>query len=138
VSAGGRYDSYEVEVKAGQGQKARDDYFSPNVGLAYLITEHVKVRANYGQAFVMPGADQLAADFIDPYSGAQTLGNPNLKPEKSATWEGGIDFTNRGIFASLTYFPPISRTRSKWLPYRDGASSWENLGAARSPASRAS
>jgi vitamin B12 transporter len=130
VSAGGRYDSYEVEVKAGQGQKARDDYFSPNVGLAYLITEHVKVRANYGQAFVMPGADQLAADFIDPYSGAQTLGNPNLSPEKSATWEGGIDFTNRGMFAGLTYFSTDFEDKIEMVALPGGASSWENLGAA--------
>ncbi|MGA6927395.1 MAG: TonB-dependent receptor, partial [Desulfosarcina sp.] len=60
LSAGVRYDSYEVEVKQGQGRKAHDEHVSPNTGLAYLVTEHLKIRANYGQAFVMPGAAQLA------------------------------------------------------------------------------
>ncbi|MBR9984360.1 MAG: TonB-dependent receptor [Desulfosarcina sp.] len=104
LSAGGRHDSYEVEIKEGEGGKEEDDHFTPNVGLAYLVTDQLKVRANYGQAFVVPGADQLAADYPNPFSftGARVLGNPDLKPEKSATWEGGLDFTGKGLFASLT------------------------------------
>ena len=130
VSAGGRYDSYEVEIKEGQGRKENDDHVSPNVGLAYLITEHFKARANYGQAFVMPGADQLAADFMDPFSGAQTLGNPNLSPEKSITWEGGVDFASSGVFASLTYFHTDFKDKIEYVSLPGGASSWDNLGEA--------
>lgn len=131
VSAGGRYDSYEVEVKEGQGQKESDEHFSPNVGLAYLITENLKVRANYGQAFVMPGAMQLAGDFTDTSSGARIVGNPNLSPEKSSTWEGGVDFTNRGLFASLTYFYTDFEDKIEMVAAPGGASSWDNLGEAK-------
>jgi vitamin B12 transporter len=130
ISAGGRYDSYEVEIKEGQGRKENDDHFSPNVGLAYLITDHFKARVNYGQAFVMPGADQLAADFMDPFSGAQTVGNPNLSPENSVTWEGGVDFAKSGVFASLTYFHTDFQDKIEFVSLPGGISSWDNLGEA--------
>lgn len=128
VSAGGRYDSYEVEVKEGQGGKEKDNCFLPNVGLAFLLTQSLKIRANYGQAFVMPSADQLAADYIDPGNGTQVLGNADLSPEKSATWEGGVDFASNGIFASLSYFFTDFKDRIEYVPLSGGASSWENLG----------
>ncbi|MCB2148447.1 MAG: TonB-dependent receptor [Deltaproteobacteria bacterium] len=130
ISAGGRYDSYAVEVKEGQGHKESDEHFSPNMGLVYLITEQLKVRANFGQAFVMPGAVQLAGDFIDPYSGAQTLGNPNLSPENSTTWEGGIDFAGRGLFAGLTYFYTDFEDKIEMVALPGSVSSWDNLGEA--------
>lgn len=130
ISAGGRYDSYEVEVKKGQGGKEEDSHFSPNVGLAYLITEQLKVRANYGQAFVMPGADQLAADYIDIWTGAHIQGNPNLTPEKSTTWEGGLDFYGSGIFASATYFYSDFKDKIEYISLPGGISSWDNLGEA--------
>ena len=130
IAAGGRYDSYTVEIKGGQGSEETDHHFSPNVGLAYLITEQIKVRANYGQAFVMPGADQLAADYVDPISGAHTLGNANLSPEKSATWEVGVDFAGSGASASLTYFYTDFKDKIEYVALPGGISSWDNLGEA--------
>jgi vitamin B12 transporter len=130
LSAGGRYDSYEVELTEGQGRKEKDNHFSPNVGLAYIINEMIKVRANYGQAFVMPSANQFAADYIDPIPGAQILGNPNLSPEKSDTWEGGFDFTRNGLFASLTYFYTDFKDKIEYVSLPGGISSWDNLGEA--------
>ena len=130
VSAGGRYDSYEVEIKEDQGGKEDDTYFSPNVGLAYLVTEHFKIRANYGQAFVMPGADQLAADYFDPTYYSQVVGNPDLTPEESATWEGGVDYSNSGIFLSLTYFYTDFKDKIETVILSGGETSWENLGEA--------
>ena len=128
VSAGARYDSYTVEIKGGQGRQESDSQFTPNVGLAYLITNQLKIRANYGQAFVMPGADQLAADyssFLGPI-----LGNPNLSPEKSTTWEGGLDFSSSGVFASLTYFYTDFEDKIDGVILPGGISSWDNVGQA--------
>ena len=130
ISAGGRYDGYEVEIKDGQGRKEKDDHFSPNVGLAYLVTDTFKLRANYGQAFVMPSAAQLAADYTDPSSGAHILGNPNLSAEKSDTWEGGVEYANRGVFASLTYFYTDFEDKIEYIVLPGGISSWDNLGEA--------
>jgi vitamin B12 transporter len=89
-----------------------------------------KVRINYGQAFVMPTADQLAADYIDPFTGAQISGNPKLSPEESATWEGGFDFTANGLFASLTYFYTDFKDKIEYVLLPGGVSSWDNLGEA--------
>jgi vitamin B12 transporter len=130
LSAGGRYDDYEVEIKEGQGRTEEDNNFVPNVGLAYLFTDMFKVRINYGQAFVMPTADQLAADYIDPFTGAQISGNPKLSPEESATWEGGFDFTANGLFASLTYFYTDFKDKIEYVLLPGGVSSWDNLGEA--------
>ncbi|MFN3535086.1 MAG: TonB-dependent receptor plug domain-containing protein, partial [Desulfatiglandales bacterium] len=48
ASGGIRYDKYEVEVKGGQGGAQSSDKFSPRFGLAYLITNNLKIRTNYG------------------------------------------------------------------------------------------
>jgi vitamin B12 transporter len=52
------------------------------VGVAYRFTEETKARASYGRGFRAPSAGDLALPFY---------GNPNLKPEKSESWEVGID-----------------------------------------------
>lgn len=102
LSAGGRYDKYEVAVVAPPGNTEEDNNFTPNAGLSFLLTDQIKLRAGYAGAFVMPSADHLAANYT---SGAnQYIGNPNLTPEKSETYEGGVDFSWPSITASLTYF----------------------------------
>ncbi len=101
ISGGLRYDEYEVDMK-GEGRKESDDHLSPRVGVAYLLTDWLKLRANYGEAFRMPSADELAADYTA--YGTHRVGNPDLTPEKSKTYEGGIDFFIDSFNASLTYF----------------------------------
>ncbi|MDL1964047.1 MAG: TonB-dependent receptor [Deltaproteobacteria bacterium] len=101
ISGGLRYDEYEVDMK-GEGGKESDDHISPQVGVAYLLTDWLKLRANYGEAFRMPSADELAGDYTT--WGTHYVGNPNLTPEKSKTYEGGIDFFVDSFNASLTYF----------------------------------
>ncbi len=88
-----------------------DPQWFPKVGVSYslssegffqnLIPEeilsNVKLRANYGEAgnFPTPFSNQVLAD-IDPFRGGQsiefgTAGDPELKPERSKTYEAGID-----------------------------------------------
>ena len=57
-------------------------------------------------------------------------GNPNLKPEKSATWEAGVDFFGSGIFATLSYFYTDFENKIEGVFLPGGVSSWENLGEA--------
>jgi vitamin B12 transporter len=128
LSAGGRYNSYEVEIKEGQGRKERDSNFTPNVGLAYLLTDRFKLRANYGEAFIIPSAAQLAADYVSFIGPVR--GNPNLKPEKSATLEGGVDYFGSGVFATLSYFYTDFENKIEGVFLPGGVSSWENLGEA--------
>ena len=126
ISGGLRYDEYKVEVKEPQGREEDDHELNPRFGLAYLLTDYLKLRANYGEAFVMPSADQMAADFV--VWGRRTLGNPDLTPEKSKTYEGGIDLFHNSLEASLTYFYTDFKDKIETATGAGGESTWENRG----------
>ncbi len=101
-SGGLRYDKYKVEMKRGEGGKESDNNLSPQFGAAYLFTDYLKIRANYGEAFRMPSANELAGDYTA--YGTHYVGNSNLDPEQSKTYEGGTDFSYASLNISLTYF----------------------------------
>lgn len=126
ANGGLRYDRYEVEVQEPPSNKEDDDHIAPSLGLAYSTTDWLKLRANYGQAFVMPGADQLAADY---FSGVTVVGNPNLKPETSQTIEGGFDIYQGSFYGGLTYFYTDFEDKIERIYLTDGSQSWENLGS---------
>lgn len=128
ASGGVRYDRYDVEVKQGQGESASDDKFSPRVGLAYLISECLKLRANYGEAFRMPEAMQLAGNI--GMWGITYKGNPMLKPEKSKTYEGGFDVTLGAFEGSITLFTTRLRDKIQQVSTGPTTVSWQNLGSA--------
>ena len=128
LSAGLRYDAYEVKVIEPAGETADDSNLTPNVGLAYLLTDTLKLRAGYSEAFVMPGADQMAADYN--IFGTNYVGNPDLAPEKSKTYEGGIDFFYRSLSSSITYFYTDFKDKIESVTRPNGDRSWDNVGEA--------
>jgi outer membrane receptor protein involved in Fe transport len=89
----------------------------PTIGLRWEVTPDVVVRASYGTGFLPPSITQLVSDpdtakgflgfegLTDPKRGGEEItsgdeiwgGNPNLKPERSKTWSGGLVLTPRGI-----------------------------------------
>ena len=124
-SGGLRYDKYEVEMKKGEGGKEDDNNLSPRFGAGYLLTDYLKIRANYGEAFRMPSAQELAANYTA--YGTNYIGNPNLDPEKSKTYEGGVDFSYVSLNISVTYF----HTDFKDKIEHDGGwpdRTWHNIG----------
>ena len=125
VSGGLRYDEYDVEVKEPAGRTEDDDNLSPRFGVAYLITDYLKLRANYGEGFMIPSADQMAADYV--VWGTHYLGNPNLDPEESKTYEGGIDFSYGSFNSSLTYFYTDFEDKIEQVAKPGGISTWENI-----------
>lgn len=72
LTAGARYDHFN----------SFGDTVNPRIGVAYKIAESFKLRGSYGRGFRAPSAGDLAFPFY---------GNPNLKPEKSESWEVGVD-----------------------------------------------
>ncbi len=128
ISGGLRYDEYEVEVKRGQGGTEDDDHLSPRIGVAYLITDYLKIRANYGEAFKMPSAQQLAGNFPGWYG--NYVGNPNLDPEKSKTYEGGVDFSYASLNSSLTFFYTDFEDKIQTTTTPTGDTTWDNVGEA--------
>lgn len=129
LSAGLRYDSYEVEMIDPAGNTADDTNFTPNVGLSYLLTDYLKLRAGYSEAFVMPGADQMAADHN--VFGTNYVGNPDLSPETSKTYEGGLDFFYKSLSGALTYFSTDFKDKIESVTRTNGDKSWDNLGEAK-------
>ncbi len=84
----------------------RDDVYdglsnqvSPTASAGYWINSKFKARASASRAFRLPSYTDLY------YSDPSDLGNPNLKPETSWNYEGGVDyFVGRRFKASATMF----------------------------------
>jgi len=129
LSAGLRYDTYEVEVVEPAGKTADDTNLTPNIGVSFLLTDYLKLRAGYSEAFVMPGADQMAADYN--VWGTNYVGNPDLSPETSKTYEGGIDFFYKSLAGALTYFNTDFKDKIESVTRANGDRSWDNLGEAK-------
>lgn len=128
ADVGLRYDWYDVEVVTPAGRNESDNRLTPSVGLAWLMGDALKLRGRYAEGFVMPSADQLAADYWN--WGIRTVGNPDLEPEKSKTYEGGVDYSANGFAGSLTYFSTDFEDKITNYILADGSSSWVNLGSA--------
>jgi vitamin B12 transporter len=129
IADGGlRYDRYDVEVVEPAGRSEDDTNLASSLGLVYLVNEEIKVRAHYGEAFIMPGADELAADFLSDF-GVHYLGNPDLDPESSRTYEAGLNYSRHGLAAGLGYF--FTRYKDKIESVAVGwDQTWENVGQA--------
>ena len=103
-SAAGRFDKFDLEV-ADLGISRNKTHFAPSVGLAYIPVHWLKFRANFANSFSIPTSDQLGANYIyTGYYGYTVVGNPDLKPEETDTWEFGVDVSNQYASASATYF----------------------------------
>lgn len=103
LSAGVRYDDFTVEGDMGDSTDA--DNTSMSVGAVYKIIEGLSIRANYAEAFKMPTPDQLF--MYTDYSAigwGLWMGNEDLEPESSETYEVGIDYTRGAFSAGLTWF----------------------------------
>ena len=127
ITGGVRYDDYEVDMKS-EGGKESDDHISPRVGVAYLLTDYLKLRANYGEAFKMPAAEEMAYDVVS--WGRHYLGNPDLDPEESETYEVGVDLFYGSFNSSLTYFYTDFDDKIESVAKPGNISTWENTGEA--------
>ena len=67
-------------------------HFSPKLSSLYRMTDKLRVRASYGQGFRAPDFKNLYLDFTNVTSGYQVLGNPNLQPESSHSWNLGLEY----------------------------------------------
>jgi vitamin B12 transporter len=123
-----RHDWFEVEVLDPVGREEDQTNLAPKFGLAWLVTENLKLRAQYAQGFMMPSADQLAID--TSHFGLRVVGNPDLDPEKSSTIEGGVDYSSNGFSGSLSYFHTEYEDKITVEYLADGSQSWANVGDA--------
>lgn len=123
-----RYDWYKVEVNEPVGRDESQDRLTPKIGLAWMLTDSLKLRTQYAQGFTMPSADQLAADYFN--YGSRIVGNPNLDPEKSSTYEGGIEYSRNTLNGTLTYFYSKFTDKINVAYQANNSITWENIGEA--------
>lgn len=126
ISGGLRYDEYDLEHKQTDKNDENDDNWTPTIGLAYLVNDYFKIRANYAEAFVMPAADQMVGDYVSSW-GTHFFGNPDLDPEKSKTYEAGFDFSYSNFNSSITYFYTDFKDKIEVVTTPTYEKSWENL-----------
>ena len=63
----------------------------PGIDVSYSITDHIKLYGSANKSLRMPTFTDLF------YNGPTNVGNPDLKPEKSVTYEGGLKLTFNGF-----------------------------------------
>ncbi len=126
VNLGVRHDWYEVDMQDPAGRSESTRRLTPSLGLSYMVTPVLKFRAQYAQGFMMPTADQMGSEHTG-WSGP-VRGNPDLDPEKSATYEAGMDFFKNGFTASVTGFYTDYEDMIVTTVLPDGTGSWKNEG----------
>lgn len=119
LTAGGRYDWITVRTLATPFRlnftpgTADFGVFNPRGGAVVKLTDTLRLHGTIGRAFVPAQAIQLAGE-SEEFAGRQrrvTFGNPDLQPERNATWDAGVGYSNAWIDADVTYFD--SRTRNR-------------------------
>lgn len=140
-----RYDRFEVETKHPDTGELENNLertetysrWSPKGGIGVkFFDELLRIRLNAGSGFKSPSADQLSAYYeknSDPAANNRFLGNPDLDPEESVTYEAGFDIyhdqfeLNTSVFHT-DYRDKIVRTETTF----DGKewTTYENIGKA--------
>jgi outer membrane receptor for ferrienterochelin and colicins len=64
----------------------------------------VRVRASFGRGFRAPDLGQLYFRFFNPTNLYQVIGNPNLRPETSRTFQLGADYSRRWFRFGVNVF----------------------------------
>ena len=86
----------------GAGQK--DSRVSPKIGAVAKVTGNLRLFANYAQGFRAPTPSQVNNFFENLAFGYTSAPNPDLGPERSESWEGGVRITGRHAGLSITAF----------------------------------
>lgn len=111
VSAGGRLTHYRYRTEAGLSQPGfdfvekslDDDALSGSLGLVYTPYADVHLTANVANGYREPNAQDLF--FSGPASVGFVIGNPDLKPEKSLSYDAGLRWGPGGFaFAGNLFY----------------------------------
>ncbi len=119
INAGARLDriGYEIEKNDSLNGTGGDETyyaFNPSLGAQYIFPFNLKLHTSFGTAFSVPDAFKVAGYYcVSEYFPAWNfwwiknyVGNPDLKPESSATYDFGISYStpDKLITADVTWF----------------------------------
>src|SRR3546814_7107295 len=77
---------------------------APKVGALWKITDTVRLFANYATGFKAPEPGQVNQFFENLAFGYTSAPNPDLGPERSESFEGGIRFSSDHVSLDVTAF----------------------------------
>lgn len=96
LTLSGRYDHNEQY----------DGHFSPKAYLVYHLSDGLTLKGGVVTGYKAPSLRNSAPDFSATSMGGVSIGNPNLKPETSVSYEAGVDYENKdlGLKTSLVAY----------------------------------
>jgi vitamin B12 transporter len=86
------------------GSNVFEDQPTGRVAASYLLKQtDTRFKASWGQGFRAPTFNEL---FFPAFPPCPAFGNPNLKPEESNSWDGGVEqhLWGRRVRLGVTYF----------------------------------
>lgn len=105
-----RFDWYDLSARndpllpAFQGASQDGSRLSPKFGAVWKISDEVRLFANYATGFKAPEPGQVNQFFENLAFGYTSAPNPDLGPERSESFEGGIRFSGDHVSLDLTAF----------------------------------
>ena len=105
-----RFDWYKLSPRndallpnfTGAGQNG--SRLSPKFGAVWKLSETVRLFANYATGFKAPEPGQVNQFFENLAFGYTSSPNPDLGPERSESFEGGVRFSSRDVSLDITAF----------------------------------
>lgn len=85
----------------------------PGADISYALTENFKLFGSANASLRMPTFTDLF------YNGPTNIGNPDLKPEKSTTLEGGLKFTFKGFSGRAGAYQRKGKDLIDWVREND-------------------
>jgi hemoglobin/transferrin/lactoferrin receptor protein len=86
------------------GASQSDSHLSPKFGAVWKLADDIRLFANYATGFKAPEPGQVNQFFENLAFGYTSRPNPDLGPETSESFEGGIRFGNKAISLDITGF----------------------------------
>ena len=81
----------------------------PGLDLSYQLTDELKAYGSFNKSLRMPTFTDLY------YNGPSNKGNPDLKPEKSTTLEGGLKLNTKSIHVQAGYYHRVGKDLIDWI-----------------------
>lgn len=97
----------------------QDDFnIYPSLNLSYRFSSHFDVFASFSSASRLPSYTELY------YSDAIHKANPDLKQEKSVSYDGGLQYRNRYFLSNFSVFYTKGEDLIDWMQDKDGSGLW--------------
>lgn len=112
-----------------------DSEISPKLGITWFMRQGLRLKVNYGHSYVAPSAPQLYKDWYGMGGRYHIIGNKELKPEVSDSYEIALEGEKGRFNGRIAYFyndvsDLIDSVFSHNESARTGAYIYQNIGKA--------